>query len=209
MAEAKPSSRRSAPSRSKSRSAARVSKPPSGGSTRGRATTRGGASVRKASVRSRQATRAPSARATNGRSTVESVTETVSSGAQTTARGVAGFAKKAKVPLIAGGAAIAGLAGGVALNARSRRRTVLGVTMPSGNQLKKVHTERITGAVTGAAKRVKMPSGNQLKNVDAEKITGTVSDAAKRADRWGQRVSSVAKSVQTMSESAKEAAKKT
>ena len=209
MAEAKASSRRSAPSRSKSRSAARGSKPRSGGSSKGRAATRGGASARNASARSRQATRTPSARATNGRSTFESVTETVSSGAETTARGVAGFAKKAKLPLIAGGAAIAGLAGGVALNARSRRRTVLGVKMPSGNQLKKVDTEKITGAVSGAAKRVKMPSGNQLGKVDTEKITGAVSDAAKRADRWGQRVSSAAKSVQTMSETANEVSKKT
>lgn len=181
MAEAKSSPRRPAPSRSKSRSAARASKARSGRSTSGGSATRGGGSTRKSSARSRQETRAPSARATNGRSTFESVTETVSSGAQTTAQGVAGFVKKAKVPLIAGGAAIAGLAGGVALNARSRRRTVLGA---------------------------KMPSGNQLKRVDTEKITGALSDAARRADRLGQRVSSVAKSVQTMSETANEAAKK-
>jgi len=85
------------------------------------------------------------------------------------------------VPLIAGGAAIAGLAGTAALNARSSRRKVLGVTIPRGNELKKV---------------------------DAQKITGAVTDAAKRADRFSQRASSVAKSVQTVSETAEKAAKK-
>ena len=92
------------------------------------------------------------------------------------------MAKKAKVPLIAGGAAIAGLTGAAVLNsARSRRRKVLGVTMPRGKDLKNVDTRRIAGAVT---------------------------DAAKRADRFGQRVSSVANGVQTVSETADKAAKK-
>jgi hypothetical protein len=95
---------------------------------------------------------------------------------------VAGFVKRAKTPLIAGGAAIAGLAGVAALNnARSRRRKVLGVTMPRGKQ---------------------------LKNLDGRKIAGAVTDGAKRADRFGQRMSSVASSVQTVSETADKAAKK-
>jgi len=89
--------------------------------------------------------------------------------------------KKAKAPLIASGVAIAGLAGAVALNARSGRRKVLGVTMPRGNVLKKV---------------------------DARKIPGAISDAAKRADRFGQGVSRVANSVQMVSETADKAAKK-
>ena len=91
------------------------------------------------------------------------------------------------MPLIAGGAAIAGVAGAAALNARSSRRKVLGVTMPRNG--------------------LKMPR-NGLKNVDARKITGAVTDAAKRADRFGQRVSSVANSVQTVSETADKAVKK-
>ena len=86
------------------------------------------------------------------------------------------------MPLIAGGAAIAGLGGAAVLNnARSRRRKVLGVTMPRGNG---------------------------LKNVDARKVPGAVTDAAKRADRLGQRVSSMARSVQMVSETADKAAKK-
>ncbi|HSJ16468.1 MAG TPA: hypothetical protein VK920_00065 [Solirubrobacterales bacterium] len=115
---------------------------------------------------------------------VSSSAETISSGAQNAAQGVAGFVKQAKTPLIAGGAAIAGiagLAGAAALNARSRRRKVLGVTMPRGKE---------------------------LKNLDARKIAGAVTDGAKRADRFGQRVSNVASSVQTVSETADKAAKK-
>jgi len=82
---------------------------------------------------------------------------------------------KAKMPLIAGGLAIAGTAGAAALNARSSRRKVLGV---------------------------KMPRGNVLKKVDIGKIPGAVTDAAKHADRLGQGVSRVAHSVQMVSETA-------
>jgi methyl-accepting chemotaxis protein len=85
------------------------------------------------------------------------------------------------VPLIAGGAALTGLAGAVVLGARSgRRRKVLGVSLPKRNGLK----------------------------VDAEKISAAVTDAAKRADQFGQRVSRVAGSVRQVSETANEAAKK-
>jgi len=75
------------------------------------------------------------------------------------------------------------VAGAAALNARSNRRNrkVLGVTVPRSNG---------------------------LKDIDARKIAGAVTDAAKRADRFGQRVSSVATSVQTVSETADKAAKK-
>ena len=151
---------------------------------------RSGSSQRKqASARIARSNRGGATRSANGQSTLESVTErvssgaeTVSSGAQNAAEGVAGVVKKAKTPLIAGGAAIAGLAGAAVLNsARSRRRKVLGVTMPSGNGLKKV---------------------------DARKVAGTVTDAAKRADRFGQRVSGVAQSVRMVSETADKAAKK-
>jgi hypothetical protein len=47
-----------------------------------------------------------------------------------------------------------------------------------------------------------------LKTVDARKIPGAVTEAAKRADRFGQRVSSVANSVQMVSQSADKAVKK-
>jgi hypothetical protein len=111
--------------------------------------------------------------------------------AQRTAQGVARAVKKAKTPLIVGGAAIAGLAGAAALNARSSRRKVLGVKMPQGDGFKKA-----------------MSNASALKKVDARDVTGSVSEAAKRADRFGKRVSSVANSVQMVSETADKAVKK-
>jgi hypothetical protein len=182
MAQTKTPQRRDA-SRGSSRSRSQASK---GRSSRGGSSGRSGsAAQRKTGGQSARATRERPSRSANGQTTVEGVTGTVSSGAQNAAQGVAGFVKKAKGPLIVGGAAVAGIAGvaGAAAlnNARSRRRKVLGVPMPRGND---------------------------LKNLDARRIAGAVSDGAKRADRFGQRVSSVASSVQTVSETADRAAKK-
>jgi hypothetical protein len=186
MAQTKTSQRRGASSgSSRSRSQASKGRSSSGGSS---ARSRSSAQ-KKPSGQTARATRERSSRSGNGATAVEGVTgavssgaQTVSSGAQNAAQGVAGFVKKAKTPLIAGGAAVAGLVGAAALNnARSRRRKVLGVTMPQGKE---------------------------LKNLDARKIAGAVTNGAKRADRFGQRVSSVASSVQTVSETADKAAKK-
>jgi hypothetical protein len=155
-----------------------------GSSTRKRPNARAGGGTRtRSNTRARSTRRAGSTHSGSGRSAFESVTDTVSSGAQNAAQAVGGVVKKSKTPLIAGGAAIAGVAGAAALNARSRRRNrkVLGVTIPRRNG---------------------------LKNVDARKIAGAVTDAAKRADRFGQRVSSVANSVQTVSETADRASKR-
>jgi len=117
----------------------------------------------------------------NGSDPAESVKETLTSGTQTAAHGVATFAKKAKTPLLTGGAALAGVAGAAVLTARSRRRRkVLGVSLPKRNGLK----------------------------VDAQKVTEAITDAAKRADRIGQRVSRVSNSVQDVSETANTAVKK-
>ena len=215
MAQPKTSSRRSgSSSSSRSRSTSRTSKSRSnvrsssggsgargGGSSRPRSTNRsskgrstGRSSSGRSATRKRNSPRKqPSARAgrgtrarptpsVNGQSTPESVTDTTSSGAQSTAQVLASAAKTARVPLIAGGAAIAGLAGAAAaLNARSSRHKVLGV---------------------------KMPRRSSLKKVDAGKVIGAVTDTAKRADRFGQRVSSVAKSVQMVSETADRGAKR-
>jgi hypothetical protein len=161
-------------------------RPSKGGSTgrssRGGSATRSRSSVRKQpSARGGRGTRPQPTPSGNGQSTPESVTDTISSGAESTAQVLASTVKKAKVPLIAGGAAIAGLAGAAALNARSSRHKVLGV---------------------------KVPRRKSLKKVDAGKVVGAVTDTAKRADRFGQRVSSVAKSVQMVSETADRGAKK-
>jgi hypothetical protein len=200
MAQTKTSQRRGASSGSP-RSRSQASKGRSGGrSSSGASAGQSRSSAQKKPAQKRPAQKKPSARAAgstrgrssrsaNGETTVEGVTgavssgaQTVSSGAQDAAQGVVGFVKKAKTPLIASGVAIAGvagLAGAAALNnARSRRRKVLGVPMPRGKE---------------------------LKNLDARKIAGTVTDGAKRADRFGQRVSSVASTVQTVSETADKA----
>jgi hypothetical protein len=129
--------------------------------------------------RTRSANRARSS--SNGSSGAESVKETLTSGTQNAAHGVATFAKKAKMPLLTGGAALAGVAGAAVLTAHSRRRRkVLGVTLPKRNGLR----------------------------VDAQKVTEAITDAAKRADRIGQRVSRVSNSVQDVSETANTAVKK-
>jgi hypothetical protein len=52
-----------------------------------------------------------------------------------------------------------------------------------------------------------VPSNGSIKS-DAKKVAGQVNKAAKRADKLGQRVSSVASSVQKMSEAGEEGAKK-
>jgi hypothetical protein len=177
-------SSRSRSQASKGRSGSRSSSGRSGGQSRSSA-------QKKPSARAGGRTQSRG-RSANGQTTVEGVTgavssraQTVSSRAQNAAQGIAGFVKKAKAPLIAGGAVvagIAGLAGAAALNnARSRRRKVLGVTMPKGKDLKKL---------------------------DAQKLAGAVTDGAKRADRFGQRVSSVANTVQTVSETADKATKR-
>jgi hypothetical protein len=57
---------------------------------------------------------------------VDAVRETVSSGAQSIASG----ASKAKGPALTGGAAVAGLVGGMAIASRGGRRRVLGIPVP-------------------------------------------------------------------------------
>jgi hypothetical protein len=80
----------------------------------------------------------PSAEASNGVGRVETAKKSVTKGARTagqaaesTAKNVGSTAKNLKTPMIAGGAALGGLAGGLAVAARRNgRRKVLGVAMP-------------------------------------------------------------------------------
>jgi hypothetical protein len=115
----------------------------------------------------------------------------VTTGAQEAANGISTVAQKAKVPLLASGAALAGVAGAVIAARSGKRRSVLGVPMKRSG---------FSG--------ISMPKRSGFKS-DARKITGAVTDAAKRADVFGQRVSRVASSVQNVSETANEAVKKT
>jgi hypothetical protein len=61
---------------------------------------------------------------------VSDVTSNVSEGAQSAGQAIGTVAGKAKVPAAAGGAALAGLLGGVAIATRGGRRKVLGMPVP-------------------------------------------------------------------------------
>lgn len=102
--------------------------------------------------------------------------------------GIAPLARKAKVPLVASGAALAGVAGAIVASRSGRRRKVLGISMPKHG--------------------VSMPKMNGMKP-DARKISAAVVEAAKRADQFGQDVSRVASSVRGAGEAANKVAKKT
>lgn len=155
------------------------------GSSRSKANGSGGSSGAKArSSSSRAKTGRKSTNGTAPNGVAGSVKRTVASGASTVASGaseIPPLARKAKVPLLASGAALVGVAGAVAATRSGRKRKVLGVTVPKRNGLKP----------------------------DARKISEAVVDAAKRADQLGQRVSKVAHSVQSVGETANEVAKRT
>jgi hypothetical protein len=61
---------------------------------------------------------------------VQSTRETVANGAQSAGHAIGSAAGKAKGPALAGGAAIAGLVGGMTIASRGARRRVLGVPIP-------------------------------------------------------------------------------
>jgi hypothetical protein len=73
-------------------------------------------------------------------------------------------ANTAKRPAIAVGAAAAGLAGGLVLRGRTRRKTVLGVTVPSG-------------------------IGKTLSGIDAKSVAKTVGQASKKFAKTTKSVS--------------------
>jgi len=124
------------------------------------------------------------------------VKEAIKSGAE----GAAEVARKAKAPLVATGAAAAGVAGAVVLSRTGgKRHKVLGVSVPKRSKLSLPNKK--------ALPKVHLPKRNGLRG-DARKVAGAVTDAAKRADQFGQRVSSVASSVQKVGETANDAAKK-
>jgi hypothetical protein len=173
------SSRSSQPTRSRSNASNRSSqatRPRSGASNRSRQATRPRSNARRAQANGRARSVSKSAI-----SRAKSVRDTVTSETQGAARGVASFAKKARGPLLTGGAGVAGVAAAVAVTARSkRRRKVLGITLPRRKDLR----------------------------VDAQKVTETIAEAARRADRFGQNMSRVASGVQDVSQEANKAAKK-
>ena len=144
---ARPSNNRSASTR---RSASRSGGGTSDGSgSRARGSGSRRASARKSSSSNNRGTagkassrsRSSAARRADGRGRVETVKQSLASGAQSTREGltsgakaaggaVGGAAKKAKGPALAGSAALVGMAGGLAIAGRARRRRVLGVPLP-------------------------------------------------------------------------------
>jgi hypothetical protein len=142
------------------------------------ATGSGSKAKAKAKGNGSKASKAPSAASSNGSAS--------SNGASS---GVGPIVQKAKLPLLAGGAAIAGVAGAVLAATHSGgKRKVLGVSVPKRSKLS-------------------LPKKNGIKS-DAHKVASAVADAAKRADTFGQSVSKIASSVQKVGESADEAVKK-
>jgi hypothetical protein len=81
------------------------------------------------SRRSRSSRSGSSSRGGSNGGPVASARDTVVDGAQTAGRAVGSAANAAKVPAVAGGAALAGLVGGMAI-ARGGRRRVRGVPVP-------------------------------------------------------------------------------
>ena len=80
------------------------------------------------------ARRSASARRSSGNgassSPVDAVRQTLTSGAQQTGHAIGDAASKAKGPALAGGAALAGMVGGMAIASRGGRRRVLGIPVP-------------------------------------------------------------------------------
>jgi hypothetical protein len=101
-----------AQAKSKSNSAKR-----SGGARKPQPRSRGSTSKSRKSAAPRSRKSSP-----NGASRVEAARHTVEVTAKGAGQTVSGAASKAKVPLLAGGAALAGAAGGMALGARQARR---------------------------------------------------------------------------------------
>ena len=123
--------------------------------------------------------------------------DTASNGAST----LASVAQRAKTPLLAGGAALAGLAGAVALRSRSNHTSGplddLRKALPGGSRSRGF-----------SLPKPKLPkrSGNLKDGIRS--LSKNVSDVAKQADKIGQRVSKTANAVQQVSETADNAAKK-
>jgi hypothetical protein len=101
------------------------------------------------SAKSRAATPATS----NGRASSSGITDTIKD-----------VASKAKGPAVAVGAAAAGVAGGLVIRNRTRRKTVLGVPVPK--HLPTVDPQAIVKSVGGASKRFAKTSKSVSKDIE-------------------------------------------
>jgi hypothetical protein len=133
-----------------SRSKASNTRSKASNSSRG-SSSRGSSARSKAQSRSRASSATSRSRNSNrssrGTGPVETVRKAVTNGAQTAGSSVGKAASNAKTPLLASGAALAGLAGGVAIGARgTRQRKVLGMPVPRRSVLKSSTKDLATAA---------------------------------------------------------------
>lgn len=148
------------------------------------------------------------AKASNGASAAKGKADKAGAKASSNGSGsgstVGAVAEKAKLPLLATGAALAGAAAVIATkNGHHKQRKVLGVPVPKGG---KPHVPKV-GVPKVDLSKVSMPKGKGLKG-DVRRAAGAVTDAARQADRIGKRISQVASSVQAVGEATDDAAKK-
>lgn len=116
---------------------------------------------------------------------------------------VGAVAEKAKYPLLATGAALAGAAAVIATKNGHKQRKVLGVPVP---KRPKSHLPKV-GMPKVSLPKVGLPGGKGLKG-DVRRAAGAVTDAAEKADAIGKRISRVASSVQAVGQTTDDAAKK-
>jgi hypothetical protein len=136
--------RRASQTRSPSKSSSRATRSTGKASGSNRTTRANGSSAK-----SRAATPATS----NGRASSSGITDTI--------KDVAG---KAKGPAVAVGAAAAGVAGGLVLRNRTRRKTVLGVPVPK--HLPTIDPQAIVKSVGDASKRFAKTSKSVSKDIE-------------------------------------------
>jgi hypothetical protein len=131
MAQSSQKSRRATSSSKQSGSSSKGSRS-SGGRSSGRARTSGnGASASRSTAKSQASRRSQSSRRRPAsKPATTKARDAVVSGAQDAGSAIGTAASKAKRPAMAGGAALAGLVGGMAIAARGGRRRVLGVPVP-------------------------------------------------------------------------------
>ena len=155
-----PSRSNSAASRSTSASKKRASQTSSGsnGSSRGTRSTAKASGTKRttrstAKSNSGRANRAATAASTNGRGSSSGITDTVKN-----------VASKAKGPAVAVGAAAAGVAGGLVIRSRTRRRTILGVPVP--RHLPAVDPQAILKSVGSASQQFAKTSKSVSKDIE-------------------------------------------
>lgn len=130
-------------------------------SNRSTAARKSGSATRSTNGRAPAKKRAPAKRKASPRATSSSS----SNGVPATIKQVANTAKR---PAVAVGAAAAGLAGGLVLRSRTRRKTVLGVTVPRsiGKTLSGIDAKSVAKSVGQASKKFAKTTKNVSKDLE-------------------------------------------